>query len=138
MRAPEPLPERPAWQRWAVIGVVGIGVFVGLVYAVRWVVDPGGDPVPPPVAGPEPEPEAPAPEQSHWVSIRVVGLPPQARMQLDGLPASSPIRLRRGSHHVVEIEAEGYEGRRIEVNADRNQTIDAQLRPAIGVVQEAP
>ncbi|MCA9607541.1 MAG: serine/threonine protein kinase [Myxococcales bacterium] len=109
VRAPEPPPERPAWQRWAVIGVVGIGVFVGLVYAVRWVVDPGGDPVPPPVAGPEPEPEAPAPEQSHWVSIRVVGLPPQARMQLDGLPASSPIRLRRGSHHVVEIEAEGYD-----------------------------
>ena len=73
-----------------------------------------------------------------WVTLRVVGLPPQAHMQLDGLPASSPMRLRRGSDHLIEIEAEGYEGRRIEVTADRNRTINARLVPAIGTVQEAP
>ncbi len=139
VRAPEPPPERPAWQRYVLFGVLGVAGFVGLVYAVRFVVDPGADPVTPPVAGPEPEPEGPTtPEQPTWVSIRVVGLPPQARMQLDGLPASSPVRLRRGTEHVITIEAEGYEGRRIEVTADRDRTIHAQLRPAIGVVQEAP
>ncbi|HEY8428930.1 MAG TPA: PEGA domain-containing protein, partial [Sandaracinaceae bacterium] len=65
-----------------------------------------------------------------WVSVTVEGLPPGSRLLLDGLPASSTFRVPRGGRHVVEITAPGYEVRRIELEADRNRTVHANLRPA--------
>ncbi len=67
--------------------------------------------------------------------MRIEGLPPQARIRLDGLPASSPVRVLRGGRHVLEIRAAGYEDRRIEFMADQHQTLDADLRPAEGIIQ---
>jgi len=129
-----PEPERPGWVKWVLVGVAALAVFVALVFLVRWVVDPGPEPpAPPPVA--DPDPTETEPDTPDWVSVTVVGLPPGSRLMLDGLPASSPMRLRHGSEHVLEISAQGYEERRIELTADRNRTINARLRPAIGTVQ---
>ncbi|MCR9077042.1 MAG: hypothetical protein NXI07_13465, partial [bacterium] len=63
------------------------------------------------------------------------GLPPAASMRLDGLPVTTPFRVREGGEHVVEISAPGYEDRRIEFDADRNRTLVARMRPAVGAVQ---
>ena len=133
---PPEVEERPAWHRYALYSGIGVVLFLGLVFLLRWVVNPTvPDPVtpsPPGVESTDPVDEPPNEQTPRWVSLTVLGLPPQARMQLDGLPATSPLRLRRSSQHVITIEAEGYEGRRIEVTADRNRTIYARLRPAIG------
>jgi len=129
-------PERPAWVKWVVVGIGAVAIFVGLVFLVRFVVDPGPAPPPPtPVTDPDVDPSEEDPDEPRWVSITVVGLPPGSRLMLDGLPASTPMRLRRGSEHVLEITAQGYEDRRIELTAERNRTINARLRPAIGTVQ---
>lgn len=131
--APEETPSRlPAWLKNGLFALLGIGVFVGLVFGIRAIVQPGVDPdVADRRPAPPVSPEEPVDVQPTWVSIRIVGLPPSARMLLDGLPASSPLRLRRGGRHVVEITADGYEDRRIEIPADRNRTINARLRPAV-------
>ncbi|GAB5541826.1 MAG: hypothetical protein SangKO_015860 [Sandaracinaceae bacterium] len=134
----EEAPERPAWVRFALWGGGALVLFVGLVLAVRWVVDPGVEDevvvAPPVVTAPAKnrEPEARGPS---WVSIRVEGLPPAASMRLDGLPVTTPFRVREGGEHVVEISAPGYEDRRIEFDADRNRTLVARMRPAVGAVQ---
>lgn len=136
----EQIPEAPAgmpsWLRYTLFAALGIAVFVLLVYGVRVLVQPGIDPE---VEHPTPRPVVDVgdhePDELRWVSIQVDGLPPSARLVLDGLPASSPLRLRRGGQHVIEITATGYEVRRIELTADRNRTINARLRPA---VQNAP
>ncbi|MBX3274482.1 MAG: protein kinase [Sandaracinaceae bacterium] len=132
-------PSRPAWFRYAIFAAIALGAFVAVVLLVRSLVEPSAPPAVDPGAlvDPDPAPEPDA-DEPRWVSIRVVGVPPGARMLLDGLPASSPLRLRRGTSHVIEIQAEGYEGRRIELVADQNRTIPAQLRPAIGTVQGGP
>jgi hypothetical protein len=62
--------------------------------------------------------------------VRVEALPPGARLVLDGLPTSSPMRMARGGRHTLEIQAPGYESRRVEILSDRSQTIPANLRPA--------
>ncbi|HJL14818.1 MAG TPA: protein kinase [Sandaracinaceae bacterium LLY-WYZ-13_1] len=138
-------PEKPAWRRYLLFGAVGLAVFVGVVALVRWVVQPGVDDeaihgdatAAPPEERPD-EPEETTPRGPRWVSVRVAGLPPSARMRLDGLPVTSPFRVRAGGSHVLEISAEGYEDRRIEFEADRNRTLRAGLRPAVGVGREAP
>jgi hypothetical protein len=133
--------EAPAWRRPALLGLGALLAFVAVVAAVRWVVDPGAGDVPPvepaPIDGPSSR-EDPGPSGPAWVSVTVEGLPPGAHVSLDGLPASSPMRIRSGGEHVIEIRAPGYEDRRIEVTADRNQTVRAGLRLAEGTVQEAP
>src|SRR5690606_19684327 len=104
---PPPEPEAPAWRRYALLGAGALLAFVAVVVAVRWVVDPGagGPPVEPaPIDAPAPAPE---PARPAWVSVTVEGLPPGAQVVLDGLPASSPMRMRRGGQHVVEIRAPG-------------------------------
>ncbi len=134
-----PEPEAPAWRRYGLLGAGALLAFVAVVFAVRWVADPGADvPVDPaPIDAPDPRAD-PEPTRPAWVSVTVEGLPPGAQVSLDGLPASSPMRMRRGGEHVIEIHAPGYEDRRIELTADRNQTVRAGLRPAEGTVEEAP
>lgn len=136
----EPPPaEPPAWRRYALWAGLGLAVFVGLVFAVRWVVEPGVT-APPDidVAPGDPTPTEPQRPEATWVSLRVEGLPPGSRIMLDGLPASSTFRVPRGGHHVLEITAPGYEDRRIEITADQNRTIHAALRPAEGTVRTGP
>ncbi|MCC6877463.1 MAG: PEGA domain-containing protein, partial [Sandaracinaceae bacterium] len=73
-----------------------------------------------------------SPLSGRWVSIRLVGLPPGAHVVVDGLPATSPVRLPRGGSHVIEVTAPGYEDRRLEVVANDNQDVDPHMRPAEG------
>jgi len=130
-KLPERKPERPAWQRYVLFGALGMVLFSGAVFLVRWVVQPGVGSAPvQPVVEPDPDPPDVAPAEPRWVSLTIVGLPPRSRVLLDGLPASSPMRLRRGSDHVIEISADGYEARRIEISADQNRTLNARMRPA--------
>lgn len=124
------------WRRGALVGLGSLVLFVALVALVRWMVRPGVEdealPVPS-VASESPMEDAPpAHPKPSWVSVEVVGLPPGARLRLDGLPARSPLRVHAGGLHVVEIRADGYEDRRIEFQADRNRTLHARMRPALG------
>lgn len=122
----------PSWRRYVLWSAGALVVFLGAVSLVRWAVEPQA----PQPNHDEVELSPPAPESAPsrdpaWVSVTIEGLPPGARLSLDGLPASSPLRLPRGGAHVVEIRAEGYEDRRIELVADRNQIVRAALRPAL-------
>jgi eukaryotic-like serine/threonine-protein kinase len=135
--------EAPApWKRQAMWAVAGVLVFFGLVVTVRFVVRPGVDDaqIEGSIEGPaqgdrRPEDRVRTPR---WVTVRIAGLPPSAHIVLDGLPAQSPVRVRRGGEHVLEISAPGYESRRIVFTSDENRTVDADLRPAEGFGQPVP
>jgi serine/threonine protein kinase len=138
---PAPQAAKPAWKRYTAWGAGALVLFVAVVFAVRFVVEPVvHDDVEDPTEGhrigePPDEPVVRGPE---FVSVVVEGLPPGARVRLDGLPAHSPMRMRRGGRHVLEISAPGYGDRRIELVADENQTIHADLRPAEGTGTPVP
>ena len=71
------------------------------------------------------------PPGSHFVDLTIVIEPPEvaARMRLDGIPgATSPIRVRRGTHHVLEIYADGFVDERVELHAERDQRVRVTLR----------
>lgn len=133
-----PPPSVPVWRRYALAGAGGLLVFVGSVVLVRWLIEPGMEPPSETIDAPVVPSEEPAPRVPAWVSVTIEGLPPGAQVRLDGLPASSPIRLPRGGAHVVEIRADGYEDRRIDLVADRNQIVRADLRPALVEPTVAP
>ncbi len=111
--------------------VVGtLAVFAALVLGLRAIVRPS-EPreveAPPPVAVEPDEESGPAIET---VSLDVGGLPAGARVKVDGLPAGSlPVRVRRGTRHRIEIVAPGYEPRSMEVEADSDVRVRADLRP---------
>jgi serine/threonine-protein kinase len=72
-----------------------------------------------------------SPPSPGTVDVEVVGLPHNARMRLDGLPAATlPLRVRAGQRHVLEVEAPGYESRRIEFTPEGNLRLPVDLRPA--------
>ncbi len=133
----EQAPPPPAWIGWVVRGGLALGVFIAVVFALRFAVRGGGMP--------EEEPDtstmtaAPLSDGRSgpdWVSIDLDGVPPDALLRLDGLPgASAPLRVRRGSHHVLEIAAPGYVVRQIQIQADANQRVRADLRPMVGTTQ---
>lgn len=133
----EPSPP-PPWRRYALWGAASVAAFVLVVASVRWAVEPGVEEPPLEMTRAVPAKVEAAPRVPAWVRVVVEGLPPEARLRLDGLPASSPLRLPRGGTHVLEIAAPGYVDRRIELEADRNRTVRADLRPALGTVQEGP
>jgi serine/threonine-protein kinase len=133
---PPPPPPR-TWPRYAAIAGLAIAGLAAVLVGLRIAAGPDEEPeplveLPPPVVE---EPREPVRARPSWVSVRVEGLPPEARLRLDGLPASSPVRVLRGGQHVLEISAPGYEDRRIEFTADQNRTLDANLRPAEGIIQ---
>ncbi|MGE0788637.1 MAG: serine/threonine-protein kinase [Sandaracinaceae bacterium] len=134
--------EPPAWRRYAMYGLILVGAIAAIVVALRIAFDRPdtvGDatgtslPVTDPITDPSPHPNNPGDAQ--WVSIRIVGLPPGARMRLDELPASSPLRVRRGGQHVLVISAPGYEDRRMELETDRDRIVHARMVPAVGTVR---
>ncbi len=119
--------------RYVLFGALALAIVAGAGVLLRFVAQPGADDaqIHADVADPETARETVViASEPRWVSVRVVGLPPGARMQLDGLPAASPVRVRRGGDHVLTISASGYEDRRIEFSADENQVLQAEMRPA--------
>ena len=87
---------------------------------------------PSPVVRPE-RPVRPArrrPEVARWITVTVVGLPPESEVLLDGLPASSPLRLRRDSEHVLEVRAPGYDPATLELETAHDHTVNPELRPS--------
>jgi serine/threonine-protein kinase len=125
-------------RRWLVRAAIAVMAFVILVVAVRVVVQPGA---PPTESFSEPtlDHEPGTTPGSEWILIEVVGLPANAQLRLDGLPgATLPLRLRRGGTHVLEIHADGYEGRLIRFEADAPRQLRGDLRPAIGTVRRVP
>lgn len=133
---------RAAWT-----AIAAILAFVAVVAAIRLVVRPGetahveagaeaggarGATEPAPPRAPDPPPRDPPAPPRGTVQIDVVGLPHNARMRLDGLPAATlPLRVRAGERHVLEVEAPGYETRRIEFTPESDLRLSADLRPAL-------
>ncbi len=104
-------------------------VVVAIRVAVQFTAEPAQEPVLPVPAAPSPVAQATPTVEDATVLVNVTGLPPGARVRLDGLPVGTlPVRMRRGESHVFVIEARGYERREIPVTPDRDLTIPAELR----------
>ncbi len=68
-----------------------------------------------------------------WVLVDVTGVPTGAQLRLDGLPGINlPLRIRRGTTHVLEIRATGYADRRIEVHGEEGAPLRAEMVPLVG------
>jgi hypothetical protein len=77
--------------------------------------------VPPP---PAPEPLKPPPELPKTVTIQVTGAPADARITLDGIPTTLPLRLARGAEeHKLGISAPGHEPIQERVDGSQDRTI---------------
>jgi eukaryotic-like serine/threonine-protein kinase len=123
----------PSWYRKKLIWIAVLSIACGAAVVV---VAPWGDPssVRPPPSEREPDELTEAPPQYNTVLIEIDGLPPGARLRLDGLPAgSSPLRLRREDRtYSLEIAAPGFDTRVVNVTADRDQRVRGALRPTGG------
>ncbi len=113
----------------AAAGAFAIGV---LILAIRLLVG-RAEPSEVPLAPPPPNLAAPtapaAPEEPQTVLVDVSGLPQEARVKLDGLPVGAlPLRVGRGEHHVLVIEAPGYDTRRVPIAPLQDLRISAEMR----------
>jgi serine/threonine-protein kinase len=126
----------PQTRRW-IIGTIGaLVLFVVAVVVVRKLVRPdtvltetvAALATSTPVAD-----ETPSSGTRDWVLVDVQGVPPGAQLRLDGLPGINlPLRIRRGTTHVLEIRATGYADRRLEVHGEDGATLRAELVPLVG------
>ncbi|MCA9601696.1 MAG: serine/threonine protein kinase [Myxococcales bacterium] len=136
------VPEAPPqgrvipWQlKAAGIGVVGIATLVMVMLGIKYMLNTTPPPQPDREAEEEVVQEA-RPAALSTVEVALRGVPDRASVKLDGFPpANLPFRVRAGSHHVVEVDLDGYEPWRIEFDAPTNQermALDVSLRPVIG------
>jgi hypothetical protein len=64
------------------------------------------------------------------VTITVSRTPAAARLELDGEPATSPLRLLRSSDkHVLRARAPGHRERTVDLVADQDRTVEVRLEP---------
>ena|GEM_PF-1323479 len=118
------------------LGVVAVLALGAIIVAIRFAVRHGSDddqlavvpvptvPVPPTGTEPVALPQT--------VLVDIAGLPQRARVKLDGLPVGVlPLRVRRGEHHVLEIEAPGYDARRIAITPNEDLRVSADMRPSM-------
>jgi serine/threonine-protein kinase len=144
--APAPTVEAPLsppwWRPWAIRGGAALVVFLLLVFGLRWLVrgtDPsdGSDVADTGVGASTDAPPQTRAATGDWVLIDITGLPPGARVRLDGLPgASLPLRVRRGSHHTVDLSAAGYVDRHLEIDGTASQTLRADMVAGVGTTQQ--
>ena len=120
----------------AVLGCLAIGVGVWRLKS---------DSVAPPKAelptsAPSPPAPPPPPAPDREITIETRGLPAGATLAVDGKTApGSPLKLERdGRRHTVLIRAEGYDDRRIEIDANRDQVIDVAMNAAPRPPAEMP
>ena len=125
--------------RWTLITIAAVCA-VGLVaFGLRsWVTRPPTTTAPPATEAPAPpgtDTRTPPTKQASGpqfvqLSIEVQPAEVDARMRLDGIPgATSPIRIRRGTRHVLEVSAPGFIDARVDLRSDRDQTIHVTLQP---------
>jgi serine/threonine-protein kinase len=124
--------------RWALIGIAAFCA-VGLVaFGLRsWVTRPPPTtlpstsvPTPPSTDSRPPPTKQVTGPQFVQLTIEVQPADADARMRLDGIPgATSPIRIRRGTRHVLEVSAPGFVDARVDLRSDRDQTIHVALEP---------
>jgi len=126
--------------RWTLMTVAAVCATGLLAFGLRSFLRPAeprdGPPAtfttPPPTTSetrPTPTKQPPA---SQFVDLTILIEPPEVvpRMRLDGIPgATSPIRVRRGTRHVLEISADGYLDERVELHAERDQRVRVSMRP---------
>ena len=142
-RKPQDRPRRSA-ARWAVaVALAGGGALaVILVLPQSQSAAPAAEgntlqlpaaasaaPAAPPAAPPVTPPASALPAVPTTVTIEVRGLPGGGELLLDGAPvAGASLKLRHGDRrHVIIARAAGYYDRTIEVEADRDQTVDLVL-----------
>ena len=123
--------------RWSMVAVVAL-LAVGLVaFGLRSFLE-REQPVQPlpvvdapvPVVDTRPPPTKQAPAQFVDLTVLIEPAGADARMRLDGIPgATSPIRVRRGTRHVLEVSAPGFRDERVEVRAERDQRVRVALQP---------
>jgi hypothetical protein len=133
-----PPAKAEAWHaripRWLVYGAGGLLVLGGAIFGLRSLVRPGTPiesqpPSPVAVQAAEEDVEE-APTALRTVQIEVTNLPQGARLVLDGLPAhDTPLRLREGTRHRLEITAPGYLPRTVEFEAAEGMRIPGALEP---------
>ena len=131
-----PTVEPPWWRPWAIRTGVALALFCALVFGLRWLVRGGDEDAAPPTsvaivpvtdvhAGPD------------WVLIEIDGVPTGVHVRLDGLPgATLPLRVRRGSHHTVDLSAPGYVDQHLEVDGSASQRVRANMIPDLGTTQQ--
>ena len=117
-------------------GVLALIALTAIIVMIRVAVGRGGDEpdvsTPTTPAAPDTPHQSPIAVPSETVLVDVAGLPPQARVRVDGLPVGAmPMRVRRGGRLVLEIEAPGYELRRIDLTPNENMRVSAEMRPSL-------
>ncbi len=139
----EPAPptvEPPSpFVRWGLITIAALCA-VGLVaFGLRSFVTRPVRPLPPPTSVPTPPstdvrpPPTKVVPGAAFVELDIVIEPSSAsaRMRLDGIPgATSPIRVRRGTRHVLEVSAPGFVDTRVELRAERDERVRVNLEPS--------
>ena len=136
--------ELPSWV-WKAVGA--LVVFICLVVVGRQIIDPKAGlkdiPPQPPIDSPLPDStaqpasptveEAPAaangtPQSTESVSLDISGMPSTALILLDGIPATSPIRVIKGTEHNVEIRADGFERRYLKIKPLHSGKLNADMQ----------
>jgi serine/threonine-protein kinase len=135
-----PMPDGTAGgagsSRWVLVMVIALASITALAFGLRAFLGRPSDPPEPPMAtAPDAAVERTAPSKQPpgvsfvEITIDVTPAGADARMRLDGIPgATSPIRVRRGTRHVLEVSAPGYLDERVEIRAEQNQRIRVELR----------
>ena len=125
--------------RWSMVAAVAL-LAVGLAaFGLRTFLEREPPPVQPPpivdvpdpLSDTRPPPTKQAPAQYVDLTVLIEPAGADARMRLDGIPgATSPIRVRRGTRHVLEVSAPGFRDERVELRAERDQRVRVALQPA--------
>jgi tRNA A-37 threonylcarbamoyl transferase component Bud32 len=123
----------------AIAGALIAGALIGAWSSTRWR-SPPAEPTPVTVTPPAPTPPAPTaitpakiePVTIEPVTIEIEGLPAEAVVEWDQVPATPPLTLPRDSapHH-LRVQAAGFAPYEANVTPDRNRTIVLSLPPAV-------
>lgn len=145
--APEPTPPRPALPavqtvpvavairtvpRAVWFGAAAFLVLVAIVIAIRTLVRPGEGVSTEAVGQGLATTPSTVPTdlpQVDVAEITLTGLPPNYTLRVDGFPMTTmPVRMRARVAHTIDLDAPGYEPRRIVVTPTAAQTIAARMR----------
>jgi serine/threonine-protein kinase len=127
------LPRQAPRSRAPQLALAGVAIFavVALVFGLGVLPTPTRGAAPPPAAaGPAQEPSPDV--EGGPPSVRVVPTPPTARVRIDGLPIrpGELVGLATRGRHRVEVDAEGYAPRTVDVDVQDDVVLQIDLGPA--------